>query len=57
MPADVDTFSMLRPNILDGLTPGELEREFVRSLKMMQAVIEYQHQILGRLLDTPQAPS
>lgn len=52
MPSDVDTFNMLRPNVLDTLSPGDLEREFVRSLRMASAVIAYQQQILDRLLDT-----
>ncbi len=45
MPTDVDTFNMLRENVLDTMGKYQLETELMRVAKMEAAVAVYRAQV------------
>jgi hypothetical protein len=49
MPADIDTFHMLRPAVLEGMTVEQLKREIERVSVMYERVHEYERAIVDVL--------
>jgi hypothetical protein len=54
MPAETDTFAMLRPNVLASLTVAQLHFELDRALKMQGRVNEYITAVLAVLQNQEQ---
>ena len=47
MPADIELFDMLRPNVLESMTNEQLQGELDRILDMCQRVREYADAVAG----------
>ena len=47
MPADVELFDMLRPNVLEAMTTAQLMAELDRISAMYQRVNEYKSAVVG----------
>ncbi len=52
MPADVDTFNMLRPNALAQLNCDQLKEEMQRAKQMRLAVANYENDIMRAMRNT-----
>ena len=49
MPADINTFDMLRPAMLEGMTTEQLKGEVERVCRMYECVREYERAVVDLL--------